>query len=59
MAHEITETDGAVYAGMPAWHGLGRVVEQAPTPAELIEGIIAGWAVAGKSSFTLRTSSRR
>lgn len=45
MAHEITRTDGAVYAGKRAWHGLGVVVEHAPTPTEALR--IAGmeWQV--------------
>lgn len=31
MAHEITNSDGMVLAGKPAWHGLGTVVADAPT----------------------------
>lgn len=31
MAHELTQNDGLVLAGSSAWHGLGTVVEQAPT----------------------------
>ena len=45
MSHEITETDGAVYAGKPAWHGLGRVVEQAPTPYEALHLAKLDWKV--------------
>lgn len=40
MSHEITETDGLVLTGEPAWHGLGVVVKDAPSPAEALK--IAG-----------------
>ncbi len=40
MAHEITDRDGMVLYGKPAWHGLGKVVDKAPTPAEALQ--IAG-----------------
>jgi len=36
LAHEITETDNLVLAGKPAWHGLGVVTENAPTPMDAI-----------------------
>lgn len=36
MAHEITETDNLVLAGKAAWHGLGVVTENAPTPMDAI-----------------------
>ncbi len=36
MAHEMTSTDHAVFSQKPAWHGLGTVVESAPTPAEAL-----------------------
>ena len=45
MSHEMTESDGAVYAGKPAWHGLGRVVEDAPTPAEALALAGLGWRI--------------
>ncbi len=45
MSHEMTETDGAVYAGRPAWHGLGLVVENAPTPDEALRLAGMGWRV--------------
>lgn len=32
MAHNITDTDGAVFHKTAAWHGLGIVVENAPSP---------------------------
>ena len=31
MSHEMYENDHALYVGKPAWHGLGTVVENAPT----------------------------
>lgn len=45
MAHEITETDNVVLHREKAWHGLGIVVENAPTPKEAL--VIAGldWEV--------------
>lgn len=45
MAHNITETDGAVFAKEAAWHGLGIVVqdEMSPTDAMSIAGL--GWDV--------------
>lgn len=35
--HEITETDGLVLHREPAWHGLGVVVRDAPTPTEALQ----------------------
>lgn len=45
MAHLMTERDGAVFHGEAAWHGLGTVVTEAPSPAEALR--IAGleWQV--------------
>ena len=40
MAHEITEYDNVVLHRTPAWHGLGVVVHEAPTPMEALK--IAG-----------------
>ena len=45
MAHEITTTDSLVLTRKPAWHGLGVVVEQAPTPLEALELAGLGWPV--------------
>lgn len=45
MGHGFTQTDSAVFAGKPAWHGLGRVVETAPTPAEALTLANLGWSV--------------
>lgn len=45
MAHEIGKTDGLVLAGKPAWHGLGIVVDDAPTPAEALKIAGLDWTV--------------
>lgn len=45
MAHEITETDNVVLNQTPAWHGLGVVVEQAPTPTEALKLAGLDWEV--------------
>ena len=45
MAHEITASDGLVLAGKRAWHGLGRVVENAPTPREALQMAGLAWDV--------------
>lgn len=45
MAHEITKTDGLVLAGKGAWHGLGTVVEHAPTPTEALKLAGLDWSV--------------
>lgn len=45
MAHEITATDGLVLTAKRAWHGLGVVVEQAPTPLEALKIAQLDWSV--------------
>lgn len=45
MAHEITTTDGVVLTSTPAWHGLGVVVEHAPTPSEALRIAGLDWQV--------------
>lgn len=45
MAHEITQTDGLVLHKERAWHGLGTVVEQAPTPEEALKLAGLDWSV--------------
>lgn len=45
MAHEIEATDGLVLHGKRAWHGLGRVVEHAPTPADALKLAGLDWEV--------------
>lgn len=52
MSHEIQKSDNAVFHRKPAWHGLGIVVENAPTPREALT--IAGleWGVEQRDLFT-------
>ncbi len=48
MAHEISKQNGkgeAFYTGVPAWHGLGTVVKEAPTAAKAIELAHLNWEV--------------
>jgi phage/plasmid-like protein (TIGR03299 family) len=45
MAHEITSTDGLVLHKQRAWHGLGTIVEQAPTPTEALKLAGLDWDV--------------
>jgi phage/plasmid-like protein (TIGR03299 family) len=45
MPHELTNTDHLVLTKKPAWHGLGVVVEDAPTPAEALQLAELGWSV--------------
>lgn len=52
MAHEITETDGAVYHSKPAWHGLGVVVDEAPTTKEALRLAGLEWGILQKPMFT-------
>lgn len=46
MAHGITETDGLVLHKERAWHGLGTVVEEAPTPYDALCLANLNWDVA-------------
>ena len=45
MAHEITSTDGLVLHKEKAWHGLGTIVEDAPTPDEALKIANLDWLV--------------
>ena len=45
MAHEITDNDHLVLAGKSAWHGLGTVVEDAPTTTEALKLARMEWNV--------------
>jgi len=45
MAHEITTTDHLVLHSRPAWHGLGTVVERAPSPQEALRLARLDWTV--------------
>jgi phage/plasmid-like protein (TIGR03299 family) len=45
MAHEITSTDQVVLHREKAWHGLGIVVQDAPTPTEALHIAHLDWTV--------------
>jgi phage/plasmid-like protein (TIGR03299 family) len=45
MAHEILEHDHVVLTAQAAWHGLGTVVQDAPTPAEALKLAKLDWTV--------------
>jgi len=45
MAHEINEHDNVVLAKRGAWHGLGTVVQDAPTPHEALRLGGLDWTV--------------
>jgi phage/plasmid-like protein (TIGR03299 family) len=45
MAHEISSTDGLVLHKTRAWHGLGTIVQEAPTPAEALKLAGMDWEV--------------
>ena len=38
MAHHITNTDGLVLAGQPAWHGLGTVLPERTDARTALKG---------------------
>ncbi len=45
MAHDITHTDHLVLTGKRAWHGLGTIVENAPTAGEALATARLNWTV--------------
>ena len=45
MAHEIERNDHLVLHAKRAWHGLGTIVEKAPTPLEALELAKMNWDV--------------
>tara|TARA_S200002703_G_scaffold24204_1_gene21018 strand:- start:2236 stop:3228 length:993 start_codon:yes stop_codon:yes gene_type:complete len=45
MAHQITKTDGLVLNKNRAWHGLGKVVEDAPSPYQALHLADLDWSV--------------
>lgn len=45
MAHEITSTDGLVLHKNAAWHGLGTIVQDAPTPSQALTLAGLDWRV--------------
>ncbi len=52
MAHRIHGNDGLVLAGERAWHGLGLVVDTAPTPKEALRLAHLDWQVLESDSLT-------
>lgn len=57
MAHKILSKDGAMFAEKPAWHGLGKVVEEAPTPEEALKLADLDWEVGQDKLFRNRDGS--
>jgi phage/plasmid-like protein (TIGR03299 family) len=45
MAHNITETDGAVFHKTAAWHGLGLVIQEDMSPTDAMELAGLNWTV--------------
>lgn len=45
MAHEMTSTDSALFHSKPAWHGLGVVVDDAPSPVDAVRMAGLDWEV--------------
>ncbi len=55
MAHEISEINGiaeAMYANVPAWHGLGKTLDHAPDSAEAIRAAHLEWQVSMEPVYT-------
>ena len=56
MAHEISSVNGvneAMYALKPAWHGLGTVLNHAPSSQQAITAAHLDWQVAMEPIQTL------
>lgn len=51
MAHEITKSDGLVLTKESAWHGLGLVVDQAPSAREALKLAGIDWTVSSLPMF--------
>jgi phage/plasmid-like protein (TIGR03299 family) len=51
MSHEMYKNDHAVFAGKRAWHGLGTVVESAPTPGQALSLAKLDWQVIGSDGL--------
>lgn len=54
MAHELSSVDGLVLAGKSAWHGLGTVVEQAPSIPGALQLAGLDWRVEQHELDTVR-----
>jgi phage/plasmid-like protein (TIGR03299 family) len=51
MSHEMYENDTAMYSVEKAWHGLGVVVEEAPSPREALKLSGLDWSVVKSPSI--------
>lgn len=51
--HEIEAQDNIVMHQKPAWHGLGTIVEDAPTPTEALRIAGLDWYVEGRALQTV------
>jgi phage/plasmid-like protein (TIGR03299 family) len=45
MSHDIWERDNLILFKQPAWHGLGTVVQQAPSPREALYAAHLDWEI--------------
>jgi phage/plasmid-like protein (TIGR03299 family) len=52
MAHEISNSDGLVLHKQKAWHGLGTVVDTAPTPREALTLAGIDWGISQLPMYT-------
>ena len=52
MSHEIQATDGLVLTKVGAWHGMGTIVESAPTPREALTIAGIDWGVEQKTLYS-------
>lgn len=58
MAHEITETDNVVLHKRKAWHGMGILVDKAPTPREALTLAGLDWDVQQKHLVAIPDATR-
>lgn len=57
MSHEITKTDALVLnSGIPGWHGLGTVLDQALTPSEAVRMVLL-WEAEAEPVYFLNKST--
>lgn len=57
MAHNITDTDGAVYSKTAAWHGLGLVIQEDMSPTEAMKIAGLDWTVSKVGPVTAGTAT--
>lgn len=57
MAHGMKKNDKMMVTGKQAWHGLGKVVEQAPTPEEALKVGGLDWQVIESDALTGKFSN--